>query len=101
MKQSWNDWAALIMLMQRLNQIPNLSQNEEETETMSNPIFDAMGGNIPGNNILAQFQQFRKQMQGKNPHEEINKLLQSGAINQQQLNQAQQMAQQMQSLFRQ
>ena len=68
---------------------------------MSNPIFDAMGGNIPGNNILAQFQQFRKQMQGKNPHEEINRLLQSGAISQQQLNEAQQMAQQMQSLFRQ
>lgn len=101
MKALWNDWTALILLMQRLNQIPNLSQNEEETETMSNPIFDAMGGNIPGNNILAQFQQFRKQMQGKNPHEEINKLLQSGAISQQDLNQAQQMAQQMQSLFRQ
>ena len=101
MKQSWNDWTALILLMQRLNQIPNLSQNEEETETMSNPIFDAMGGNIPGNNILAQFQQFRKQMQGKNPHEEINKLLQSGAISQQELNQAQQMAQQFQSILRQ
>ena len=68
---------------------------------MSNPIFDAIGGNMPNNNILAQFQQFRKQMQGKNPHEEINKLLQSGAISQQELNQAQQMAQQMQSLFRQ
>ena len=68
---------------------------------MRNPIFDAMGGNMPGNNILAQFQQFRKQMQGKNPHEEINKLLQSGAISQQQLNEAQQMAQQMQSIFRQ
>lgn len=68
---------------------------------MSNPIFNALGGNMPNNNILAQFQQFRKQMQGKNPHEEINKLLQSGAISQQELNQAQQMAQQMQSLFRQ
>lgn len=68
---------------------------------MSNPIFDAMGGNMSGNNILAQFQQFRKQMQGKNPHEEINKLLQSGAISQQELNQAQQMAQQFQSMFRQ
>lgn len=68
---------------------------------MSNPIFNALGGGmIPQNNILAQFQQFKQQMQGKNPHEEINKLLQSGAINQQQLNQAQQMAQQMQSLFR-
>lgn len=69
---------------------------------MSNPIFNALGGNMmQGNNMLAQFQQFRKQMQGKNPHEEINKLLQSGAISQQDLNQAQQMAQQMQSLFRQ
>ena len=67
---------------------------------MSNPIFNALGGNAQGNNIFAQFQQFKKQMQGKNPQEEINRLLQSGAINQQQLNQAQQMAQQMQSLFR-
>lgn len=69
---------------------------------MSNPIFNALGnGMMPQNNILAQLQQFRQQMQGKNPHEEINKLLQSGAISQQQLDQAQQMAQQMQLLFRQ
>lgn len=69
---------------------------------MANPIFNALGGNMPlgNNNIFAQVQQFRQQMQGKNPHEEINKLLQSGAISQQQLNEAQQMAQQMQSLFR-
>ena len=66
---------------------------------MSNPIFDAFGGNMSGNNMLAQFQQFRQQMQGKNPHDEINRLLQSGSINQQQLNQAQQMAQQFQSLL--
>lgn len=69
---------------------------------MPNPLFNALGGNMmPENNMLAQFQQFRQQMQGKNPHEEINKLLQSGAINQQQLNQAQQMAQQFQSILRQ
>ena len=68
---------------------------------MANPIFNALGGNIPSNNMLAQFQQFRKQMQGKNPHEEINRLLQSGAISQQQLNEAQQMAQQFQAMFRQ
>lgn len=80
--------------------MPNLNQEEEEETAMSNPIFNALGGIMPQNNILAQFQQFRQQMQGKNPHEEINKLLQSGKINQQQLNQAQQMAQQMQSLFK-
>lgn len=64
---------------------------------MNNPVFQAMGGNQP--NIMNQFQQFMSQMRGKNPYEEINKLLRSGAISQQQLNQAQQMAQQMQGLF--
>ena len=67
---------------------------------MSNPIFNALGGNMmPGNNMLAQFQQFRQRMQGINPHEEINRLLQSGAISQKELNQAQQMARQFQSFF--
>lgn len=67
---------------------------------MANPIFNALGGNMmPGNNMFTQFQQFRQSMQGVNPHEEINRLLQSGAINQQQLNQAQQMAQQFKSFF--
>lgn len=70
---------------------------------MPNPIFNALGGSMPmgNNNMLAQFNNFVKQMQGKNPHEEINRLLQSGAISQQQLNEAQQMAQQFQSMFRQ
>ena len=70
---------------------------------MSNPIFNALGGSMPmgNNNVLAQFNNFVKQMQGKNPHEEINRLLQSGVISQQQLNEAQQMAQQFQSMFRQ
>lgn len=70
---------------------------------MPNPIFNALGGSMPmgNNNMLAQFNNFVKQMQGKNPHEEINRLLQSGVISQQQLNEAQQMAQQFQSMFRQ
>jgi hypothetical protein len=50
--------------------------------------------------MMEQFQRFRKEMEGKNPNEEINKLLQSGRISQQQLNQAQQMAQHMQGLFK-
>lgn len=65
---------------------------------MSNPLFQALGGNQP--NIMSEFQQFMTQMQGKNPYQEINRLLQSGAISQQQLNQAQQMAQQMQGMLR-
>lgn len=66
---------------------------------MSSPIFNAMGGN-QGGNIMQQFQQFMQQMKGKNPQEEINKLLQSGKVSQEQLNQAQQQAQQMQGMFK-
>lgn len=69
---------------------------------MGNPIFNLLGGknnNGPGN-MIQQFQQFKKQMQGVNPQEEVQKLLQSGKINQDQLDKAQQMAQQMQGLFK-
>lgn len=71
---------------------------------MSNPLFNALGGGMPqGNNpmnMMQQFQKFMGEMKGKNPTEELNKLLQSGKVNQQQLNQAQQMAQQMQGAFK-
>jgi hypothetical protein len=63
-----------------------------------NPLYKALNGNQP--NMMADFQRFVQQMQGVNPQQEINKLLQSGRISQQQLNQAQQMAMQMQNLFR-
>lgn len=64
---------------------------------MSNPLYDALGGNR--GNIVSDFQNFMRQMQGKNPREEIAKLLQSGQISQDQLNQAQQMAQQMHGMI--
>lgn len=71
---------------------------------MANPLFNALnGGNRPGNgarNMLQQFQQFRQRMQGVNPQEEVQKLLQSGKISQAQLDKAQQMARQMQGLFK-
>ena len=71
---------------------------------MANPLFNILnGGNRPGNgagNMLQQFQQFRQRMQGVNPQEEVQKLLQSGKISQSQLDKAQQMAQQMQRLFK-
>ena len=71
---------------------------------MSNLLYNMFGrnmmiGNVPMD-IMQQFQQFRQQMQGKDPVSEINKLLQSGQISQQQLNQAQQMAQQMQNVLK-
>ena len=65
---------------------------------MSNPLFQALGGNQP--NIMSEFQNFMQQMQGKNPHQEIARLLQSGQISQQQLNQAQQMASQFMGMIK-
>lgn len=70
---------------------------------MGNPLFAAMGG-AKGQqegpmNMMQAFQQFMNQNQGKNPNEILNQMLTSGKINQSQLNQAQQMAQQMQGKF--
>ena len=45
------------------------------------------------------FPQFMQQMKGKDPNQIINQMLQSGKINQQQLNMVQQQAQQMQNQF--
>lgn len=62
---------------------------------MSSPVFGAMGGMSPQAGgpfqMVQQFQRFMQEMKGKNPQEEINKLLQSGKISQQHLDQAQQM----------
>lgn len=66
---------------------------------MNSPVFSAMGGNQSGN-MMQQFQRFMQEMKGKNPQEEINKLLQSGKVSQQQLNAVQQQAQQMQGMFK-
>ena len=65
---------------------------------MSNPLFNALGGNQ--SNMMSDFQKFMQQMQGRNPHQEIANLLQSGRISQSQLDQAQRMAQQMMGMFK-
>ena len=65
---------------------------------MSNPLFQALGGRQQPD-MMGQFQQFMQQMQGRDPNQEITKLLQSGRISQQQLNQAQQMAQQFRGMM--
>lgn len=66
---------------------------------MANPFFSAMGGanSSQGSpmNMMQAFQKFMQQNQGKNPNEMIQQMLSSGKLNQQQLNQAQQMAKQM------
>ena len=70
---------------------------------MANPLFNALNG-AKGQqggpmNMMQAFQQFMQQNQGKNPNEMIQQLVSSGKLNQQQLNQAQQMAKQMEGQF--
>lgn len=72
---------------------------------MSNPLFNALGGGkMPGamgqfQQMMQQFQQFRHNFQG-DPKQEVQNLLQSGKMSQQQLNQLQAMAQQFQSFLK-
>lgn len=59
---------------------------------MSSPVFGAMGSN-QGGNMMKQFRRFMKDMKDQgitNPNDAINGLLQSGKIDQQHLNMAQQ-----------
>lgn len=51
--------------------------------------------------MISQFPQFMQQMRGQNPQKLLNQMLQSGRVSQQQLNKAQQMANQMQGQFEQ
>lgn len=68
---------------------------------MANPLFQALGGGMPqmngmmGNfqNLMQKYQQFRQTFQGE-PKAEVEKLLQSGKITQQQLDMVQGLAKQ-------
>ena len=69
---------------------------------MSNPLFNALGGMPQGNGpmqMIQQFMQFKQNFKG-DPKAEVEKMLQSGRISQQQLNQVQQMAGQFQNLLK-
>ena len=74
---------------------------------MPNPLFNALGGGrapqMPGQmgqfqRMMQQFQQFKQNFHG-DPKTEVEKMMQSGKLTQQQLNQLQQMAKQFQSLM--
>jgi len=73
---------------------------------MSNPFMSALGGGqMPGpagnfQRLVQQFQQFKKNYKG-DPKTEVEKLLQSGKISQNQLNQIQAMAKQFAGLIQQ
>ena len=70
---------------------------------MSNTLFNALGGGMPQGNgpmqMIQQFMQFKQNFKG-DPKAEVQKMLQSGRISQQQLNQVQQMAGQFQNLLK-
>ena len=72
---------------------------------MSNPFFNALGGGqMPGpvgqfQRMMQQFQQFKASFKG-DPKAEVEKMLQSGRISQDQLNKIQSMANQFQGLFK-
>ena len=63
---------------------------------MNNPLFNMMGN--PMMNMIQKFQQFRQQFNG-NPQEQIQQMLNSGKVNQQQYQQAVQMAQQLKQMM--
>ncbi|WP_444117765.1 hypothetical protein [Alistipes putredinis] len=73
---------------------------------MTNPLFNVLSGGMPAmsgpmgqfGQMMQQFQQFKANFQG-DPKAEVQKLLQSGKMSQEQLNQLQAMAQQFQQFL--
>ncbi len=71
---------------------------------MSNPLIGMMAkqanAQMPGMQMLQQFRQFRQMWSPQAAQQKINEMLQSGQINAQQLEQAKQIAEQMQGFFK-
>ena len=65
---------------------------------MSNPLFNQMQPGNPMAQMMQRFQQFRQTFQG-DPRQQVQNLLNSGKVSQQQYNQAVQMAQQFQRMM--
>ena len=63
---------------------------------MSNPLFGMM--NNQPNNLIQRFQQFQRMFKG-NPQEQVQQLLNSGKVSQDQYNKAVQMASQLQRMI--
>lgn len=65
---------------------------------MGNPLFGMMQQQTPLNGLLQRFNQFRQMFRG-DPQQQVQQLLNSGKVSQQQYNQAVQMAQQFQRMM--
>lgn len=72
---------------------------------MENPLFNALGGNkMPGpmgnfQQMMQQFQQFKANFHG-DPQREVQRMIQSGQLSQQQLDQVQNVARQFAALLK-
>lgn len=64
-----------------------------------NPLYNEMGNNNVPNNFMSRFNQFRQNFKG-NPQEQVQQMLNSGKVSQEQYNRAVQMAQQFQRMFK-
>jgi len=64
---------------------------------MNNPLYGMYNNQQP--NIIQQFNQFRQTFQG-NPRQQVQQLLNSGRVSQEQYNRAVQMANQMMKMFK-
>lgn len=63
-----------------------------------NPLYEQMNGQAGQNNFLQRFMQFRQNFKG-NPQEQVQQLLNSGRITQEQYNAAVQKAQMLQKML--
>lgn len=63
-----------------------------------NPLYQQMGPQMPQNNMIQRFMQFRQQFRG-NPQEQVQQLLNSGKVTQQQYDAAVQMANQFRNML--
>lgn len=65
---------------------------------MSNPLFQMMGQQMPQNSLIQRFRQFQQNFHG-DPRQQVQQMLNSGRITQDQYNQAVQMANQLQRML--
>ena len=61
---------------------------------MANPLFNGFGNNNQFGNLIQQAQAFKRQFANINPRAEVERLLNSGQMSQQQFNEYSQIAQQ-------
>ena len=66
---------------------------------MKNPLYNELNTNNVNNGLLNQFMEFKKGFHG-NAQQQVQALLNSGRVSQQQYNEAVQMAQQLQGLLK-